>query len=338
MSKGKYMKRFLFCLLFCALLISCGNKAITDDCGCFLDYDQAISYASKKNKPMLVFFTSAGDDEESTVLVNSIMKNASFKKEIASEYVVLHVDFSQDAFQKTVAADDATAQEQELANTYTNILQNNYKLAILFNISQMPGIFLCTSQGYVVTRLDSDTIFTNLTDLKKSLAANKSELNRFNSYVAATNKGSSVKKIEAIDTLYNATDSDYKSFLYPLVKYACELDPQNESGLLGKFIFAQAEIEAIFAYSQGDVENAVKIYLVAANNQYVKAEQKQECFFNAAYLIAYSDTDDYEGIISYLQTAYDIAPQSSKAESIKAAIEYFETVLEKSADYDGDEE
>ena len=39
--------------------------------------------------------------------------------------------------------------------------------------------------------------------------------------------------------------------------------------------------------------------------------------------------DDYEGIISYLKTAYELAPESSKAQAIQDAITYFETVLEK---------
>ena len=131
------------------------------------------------------------------------------------------------------------------------------------------------------------------------------------------------------DTLYIATQPEYRSFLLPLVKYAVELDKTNESGLCGKFILAQAEAEAMSAYSQGDVETAVQKYLTAANNEFVRAEEKQECFFTAAYLVAYSDTDDYEGIISYLKTAYELAPESSKAQAIQDAITYFETVLEK---------
>ena len=321
------MKRtvlLLTTILITSLFISCGPKPLTDDCGCFMDYDQTISYSSKKHKPVLVFFSSEGDDDANTKLVNSVIKNPSFGSEIASKYAVLHVDFSQQAFQKTLAPDDATQEQQELANIYTNILQNNYQLAVLFNISQMPGVFLCTSQGYVVSRLDADNNITSYEDLKSRLDSNQARLKTFNSLVAATKKGSAVSKVEAVDSLYNATESDYRSFTLPLLKYALELDPENKSGLTGRMAFAQGEIEALFAYSQGDVETAVTKYLKAADNQYVKAEEKQECLFKAAYLVAYSESDDYEGILYYLQTAYDIAPESSKAPAIKEAIEYFE--------------
>ncbi len=322
------LKKILLSICLCVLFISCGKKPLTDDYGCLVDYDQAITYADKKNQPILIFFSSLGDDEKSTQLVNNVLKDASFKEKIASHYTVLHADFSQNAFQKTVAPDNSTAEEQNLANTYTTIMQNNYQLAVLFNVSQMPAAFLCTEDGYVVNRID-DNALSSLADFENNLNQHSDELAHFNDMVAQTGKGSSSKKVEAIDTLFIATKSEYRSFLLPLIKNALELDKTNESGLCGKFILAQAEAEAMSAYSQGDVETAVQKYLTAANNDFVRAEEKQECFFTAAYLVAYSDTDDYEGIISYLKTAYELAPESSKAKAIQEAIEYFETVLEK---------
>ncbi len=330
------MKKIILSLstiLICSILFTaCGQKAIKDDCGCFMDYDQAIEYSNKKNKALLVFFTSEGDDSNNTQMVNSVIKAPAFKGEIASKYAVLHVDFSQDIFQKSLAPENASQDQQELANVYTNILQNNYQLAVLFNISQMPGIFLCTPQGYVVCRLDADKEILDYETFKNQLLEKEADLNKFKALVAATKKGSNVKKVEAVDNLYNATDSDYRAFMLPILNYAIELDPQNESGLTGKFVLAKAEIEALFAYSQGDVESAVSKYLIAADNQYVKAEEKQEILFKVAYLVAYSESDDYEGILSYLQTAYDIAPESNRAPAIKEAIDYFEAIINTSED------
>lgn len=308
----------------CALLfMSCGQKLLKDQYGCFLDYDQTISYASKKNKPILIFFTSQGDDEKSTQLVNNVLNGESFKKSFASKYAVLHADFSQNTFEKTLAPENANDQEVEEANTYTNILQNNYKLAILFNVSQMPAVFLCSPQGYVIDRLDAEKTINSIEDLQTLLDSKKEEIKNFNSMVSQTKKGSVSNKVEAIDTIYNATQSEYRAFLLPLVNYAVEIDTDNTSGLAGKFILSKAEIEAIFAYSSGDVESAVQKYLVAADNKFVKTEDKQDCFYKAAYLLAYSDSSDYETIVYYLEMAYKIAPESSKAESIQKAIEYF---------------
>ena len=320
---------FFTIILPALLFISCGKKPLLDDYGCFADYDEAITHAGKKHQPILIFFTSQGDDDQSTLLVTDVLKNAAFKEKITSKYTVIHADFSQAAYKKTVVPENATAEEQNLANTYTTIMQNNYQLAVLFNVSQMPAVFLCTEDGYVVNRLDDSKGFTSFDDFENKLDSKSAELDHFNNLVAQTGKGSALKKVEAIDTLFIATQAEYRSFLLPLVKYAIELDKNNESGLCGKFILAQAEAEAMSAYSQGDVETAVQKYLTAADNSFVRAEEKQECFFTAAYLVAYSDTDDYEGIISYLKTAYDLAPESSKAQAIKDAIAYFETVIDK---------
>ena len=320
MSKGKHMKRFLFCLLFCALLISCGNKALKDDCGCFIDYDEALTAAGKSNQPLLIAFTQDGEAVSAP-----------------SKYTVFHADFSQNAYQKMSAPDGATSEQQQLANTYTTIMQKNYQLAILLGVSKMPAAFLCTKEGYVVTEIECDD-FSDKSLLENKLNSYTSELDRFNKLVVQTKKGSALEKVEAIDGIFMATDQTYRTFLLPLVQTAINLDKTNETGLVGKFILAQAQAQSMFAYSKGDVEEAVKQYLTAANNEFLKDEEKQECFYTAAYLVTASGSTDYEGIIEYMQTAYDLAPHSAKAPAIKDAIAYFETVAEKSAEYDESQE
>ncbi|MBP5602558.1 MAG: hypothetical protein J6X78_07495 [Treponema sp.] len=321
-----------FAAVFILVSTSCGNDYLKDDCGCFVNYADALEYAGKKKLPILIFFTSEGDDETSVQLVADVIKDTAFADEIAKKYVVLHADFSQNAYQKTVAPENATAKEQELANNYTIIMQNNYQLAMLFNIETTPAVFLCTKEGYVVSAVENNDVFTNYTEFKDELASYDDELASFNDMVAETKKGSALKKVEAIDTLYRATDITYRTFLIDLAKTVPELDKKNESGLCSKYIVAAAEAEALAAYSQGDVETAVKAYLQAANNEFVKAEDKQECFYTAAYIVAYSGSEDYNGILSYLQTAYELAPDSSKASAIKDAIDYFNTIVENEAE------
>ena len=314
------MKKLLFVLSLCALLISCGSKALKDDCGCFVDYDEALTAAGKNNEPLLIFLTQDGEEVS-----------------VPSKYTVFHADFSQNAYQKMSAPDGATSEQQQLANTYTSIMQKNYQLAILLGVSQMPAAFLCTKEGYVVTSIEN-VDFADKSSLENKINSYTSELDRFNKLVAQTKKGSAHEKVEAIDGIFIATNQTYRTFLLPLVQNAIELDKTNETGLVGKFILAQAQAQAMFSYSQGDVEEAVKQYLTAANNEFLKDEEKQECFYTAAYLVTASGSTDYEGIIEYMQTAYDLAPHSSKAPAIKDAISYFETVAEKSAEYDESQE
>lgn len=319
-------------LLASIFLTSCGNKALKDDCGCFVNYEDAVSFAKKKKLPLLVFFTSEGDDDSSIQLVSDILKDASFSEDVAKKYSVLHIDFSQNAYQKTIAPDNATSKDQELANAYTTIMQNNYQLAMLFNVDSTPAVFLCTKDGYVVTPVITDDYFVNVSEFNQALEECAPKLESFNNMVAQTKKGSALDKVEAIDALYMATDASYRTFLIELVSSVPKIDKKNETGLCSKYIVAAAEAEALSAYSQGDVETAVRKYLEAADNNFVKPEDKQECFYTAAYLVASSGSEDYKGILSYLQTAYDIAPESSKAKAINEAIEYFKTIVENQAE------
>ena len=328
------IKKILFAITLCTLLISCGKKPIKDDYGCFVNYEDTLDYADQKKLPILLFFTSEGDDEESTQIVSDVFKDQSFAIDILNHYAVCHADFSQKAFAKMNASDNADAEEQELANTYTTVMQTNYQLAMLFNVDSMPAVFLCTKEGFVVTRLDSENSIWTMNDFKSTLEYYSEELTKFNSLVAKASKGSNEAKIETIDELYNATASEYRSFLIPLIKLVPQLDKTNKTGLCSKYLVAGAEAQALILYSQGDVDNAVKQYLEAANNEYVKAEDKQECLYTAAYLVAFSGSEDYQGIISYLQTAYDIAPSSSKAQGIKDAITYYQTVIENIGSYE----
>ena len=311
-------------ILAASLFISCGNKALKDDYGCFVNYEDALDNSEKKKQPLLMFFTSEGDDEESTQLAADIFKHPDFSSEILKKYTVFHADFSENAWKKL------TEEEQ---NNFNIVLQNNYQLAMLLGVDVMPQIFLCTKEGYLVTQIESDDGFMSMTEFQMLLEESGEKLEKFNNMVAATNKGSATTRIEAVDTLYNATDENFRIFLLPMVKLVLELDKNNESGLLGKYIMVNAETEALTAYSQGDTEAAIKKYLEVADNKFVKNEDKQECFYTAAYLAAYSGSEDYQGIITYLQTAYELSPDSAKAPAIKDAITYFQTVIEKKDEF-----
>ena len=327
---------FLAILLAASLFVSCGGKALLDDYGCFVNYEDALRHAQKKNQPLLVFFTSQGDDEQSTHFVSDVIKSPDFASDILKSYSVLHVDFSENAYQKTLASENADQKQQELANTYTAIMQNNYQLVMLFNVETMPSSFLCTKEGYVVTPLETDTTSLSVNGLKAELEEHGSEFELFNQMVKDTSKGSASSKVEAIDGLYRVTAAEYRTFLLPLVQKVPELDKKNETGLVGKYIVAAAEAKALSAYSQGDVETAIAQYLMAADNEFVKAEDKQECFYTAAYLSAYSGSEDYQGILTYLQTAYDFAPSSDKADAIKEAVDYFSLIINNNEQLDSD--
>ena len=88
-------KTFLLTLLISLILMSGCSKVQLDSEGCFTDADAALKYASKKDRNLLLCITMENDDAESTAFLNSVLRNENFKNEIASDYVLLHFDFSQ---------------------------------------------------------------------------------------------------------------------------------------------------------------------------------------------------------------------------------------------------
>ena len=87
--------------------------------------------------------------------------------------------------------------------------------------------------------------YVHKSSLENKLNSCTSELDRFNKLVAQTKKGSALEKVEAIDGIFMATDQTYRTFLLPLVQTAIKLDKTNETGLVGKFILAQAQAQAM---------------------------------------------------------------------------------------------
>ena len=91
--------------------------------------EDAFSDAKKKNQNVLVIVTSNGDDELSASFVDNVINDANFKSEVSSKYTVLHMDFSEATFKKTVVNPDDDKKVQEKAEKFANLMQVNAKYA-----------------------------------------------------------------------------------------------------------------------------------------------------------------------------------------------------------------
>ena len=63
----------LFTIIASLFIISCG-KAKTDANGCYYDFDDAVSFANKKNQDVMVIITVEGDDEDSTDFMEKVVR------------------------------------------------------------------------------------------------------------------------------------------------------------------------------------------------------------------------------------------------------------------------
>lgn len=319
--------RNLFCvIIFTAFLFSFSCKKqeiLTDDCGCFLNMDDATEYAQKNNQDILVLITSDGDDSISSLFIDDIVKSNEFQNEIAKKYSVFHFDFSQKSYEKTVVSETASSEEKKKAELYADLMQTGYQFACLLDCQYTPSIYLLTKECYVISEIEYEEEILEYDTLKELLASYDEKAEKLHKMIKATEKGSNQERVLAIDALYNSTEERHRPLLLELVKNIPNLDSKNETGLYSKYLVLAAESKAIELFTQGDVAGAVQTYISACDDKLIQPEQKQECYYMAAYLLSSNGCDDYALLTSYLELAYSACPDSVNAEGIKNALSYY---------------
>ncbi|MCQ2593271.1 MAG: hypothetical protein MJ188_10870 [Treponema sp.] len=330
------MKKYRFlliALLVTSFFVSCGKKntPLLDECGCFLDMESAKKQAAKNNQDILVIVTSDGDDYISQQFISDIIKTKAFEEQIGKKYTIFHFDFSQKAYEKTVAPENATKEEKQKAEQFALLMQTGYQFACLLDCKYTPSIFLLTKDGYVISEVEYEDEILDVDDFS-TLLQNYNQISaELNEKVLATTTGTNLEKVVAIDELYNSTEETYQPFMLDLAKQIPTLDKKNESGLIGKYLVLAAESEAIALYTKGDIGGAVKTYVDATSNPYMEASQKQECYYLAAYLLGSSGSEDYNLILNYLNLALSSDSTSDKSDYIQSAISYYKGLLQDGA-------
>ena len=317
----KYLS-FVFATLFlAAMIISCGNKKI-DENGFFQDIDSAVSHAQKKNKDVIVAITLIGDDMYSSTVMDNILTTEAFKTDVLSDFSVLHMDFSQSSYEKTVVSEMASKDEQKKAVAYADIMQKNSQLASMLNVQSTPAFFVLSKDKYFITELDFDDTVKTYDDFAALLNSQNSIIQKKHSLIEATKKGSNLERISAIDALYDSTDVTYRFLFSDLIETVIKLDKNNESGLLSKYLLANADVKGSDFFMRGDAEGAAQTYIKVCDEPALLPEHKQQAYYMGAYILAMSGSSDYKAILDYLQKSIDAAPESENVASIMAVAQY----------------
>lgn len=320
-------------LLIVSLLVflaGCSKKSLTDETGFFMDLDDAEKYAKKNNQDILVIITSDGDDYISEDFINEVLKTPAFAETIAKKYSIFHFDFSQKSYEKTVPPENATKEEQERAAKYADLMQTGYQFASLLDCQYTPAIFLMTKERYVISEVEYEDEILDVKAFEELLSGYDEKAAQMHQKLETTQKGTNLERVAAIDSLYKETPENYKPFLLDLAKTIPDLDKDDESGLCSPYIVVAAESKAISLFTKGDIVGAVQAYVSACDNKHIKPEERQECYYMAAYLLGSTGANDYELIVSYLNLALNACPDGSKNEYIKNAIAYYTQQVELS--------
>ena len=317
----KHIITALFLILTVILFAGCG-KSKADENGFFQEITPAMEHASKNNKNILVVVTMSGDDLFSKDFIEQVMMTDDFKKEVMSEYAVVHMDFSQTSYEKTIVNEDSSKEVQKASEEYAELMQRNSQLASMLNIQTTPSFVLMTKEKYYITALDPMEDALDYKTFKEILDSKKSVVENINSMVADIKKSSKMDKISAIDNLFEATDVIYRTFLSELINEVVSIDKNNESGLLSKYLIAVADVKASECYMTGDVNGAANAYLEVAENTNLLPEHQQQAYYLGAYIMAMSGSTEYDTILGYLNKSIAANPDSEDAAAIQGVLTY----------------
>lgn len=312
----KKLISFLSVLVVTLSLISCGKKTVVDSDGFYNDIDDAMVTAQKKDQDILVILTMEGDDELSAPLMR-IVRSEQFKNEIASNYTVVHMDFSEQSYIATVVPETASKEYQQAAERKAVQMQKNTQLANLLNAQVSPSIFLLSKEEYFIAELEYTDEITTYAGITGLLNSKKAVADEMHAMVEKTKTGTTLEKVTAIDNLFESTNIQYRVFLADLIEKVVDLDRKNETGFLSKYLLADAESEAISEFSMGNVVAAAHVYVQLCDDKNLLPEHKQQAYYMAAYILGYGGSTDYPVILSYLKKAIEAYPQGSTVEQIQ---------------------
>ena len=136
------------------------------------------------------------------------------------------------------------------------------------------------------------------------------------SAISRVQMSSGVEKVRAIDSLYEATPEAGRKPLAALVREVPQLDPEDGSGLVGKYEFIRTYDEALEAIAEGRREGVVESFVSIAEGGHLDGPRRQEAYYNAAYLMALFGESDYDRMYELLEKAQESDPESVRMADI----------------------
>ncbi|WP_027729186.1 hypothetical protein [Treponema sp. C6A8] len=319
--KKNFFKALVKSLFMSSLVFAAAPAFASGNEGFYPDLDSGLAAAKKSDKGVLIFITQQGEDELSSSFMETV-KSDEVQNQLG-DYVLVGMDFSQAAFEKTVVRDIDTPENQQAAKKAAEDMQKNSRFAALINPEFTPAVYLFTAEGYYVSHLvlKGDE---NAEGFIAALKADEYKHKALRDMIAKTKTGKPLDKVAAIDEIFEATQPEYRFFLIDLVNTAISLDKKNKSGLMSKYIITRTEYDAMICFYDNNAAGAVNAYVNAAKEKFLSAEEKQQAYYMAALvMVKSSGQESLPMIITYLEKSLAAAPNSAVAPKVKENLDYF---------------
>ncbi len=276
------------------------------------DFDTAQETAREQNKDMFLYFSGSDWDVPSQTLKSAILDKDTFAKKAAKDFVLVNLDFPE--------SEGVIDEEQ---------MNKNFETAQRYYLQAFPTVLLLSSDGDVYGQVPYDETVTDpakYLETVKSFDAVKKQRADLKKKIAAA---SGAEKVVLIDSLFEMTSPEYRGLLGEYIEEIPALDPNNQTGLRGKYDLQLAYNAAMDAYASGDGALASQKFLDVIATGILDPAQIQEAYYMAAYLQAISGTADETAVIGMLQKAVDADPENPNAAEILYTIEQIRLASEQ---------
>lgn len=326
-----------FALVFA--FAGCSKVEPKNEYGWYEDYDSCISAAKKSGKNIFLLVTRDDSDKVSSNLKTNMFFTKEFTEKYSSEYEYCVIDVSSDLFVKAFPEknipkdirDDEAKSKEWLKNAmkdkarYEKLLEKRMKIVTIFGINVTPTLFITTKEGYVmnaITYFPSESI----EDFDNELSSLKDGMASYVNLAKAVELSDGIAKVRTINDLYEATNHNYRYMITDLMREAVKLDKKDETKLVGKFILAIASSDSMDAYIERKPEKVPDIYEKVAKNPKLDADQKQQAYYAAAYVIGTNTPSPKvtEKLIYLLKKAIEINPETSIGQHCSQLLEQVE--------------
>lgn len=266
------------------------------------DYDAVQTTAKERNKNILLAFTGTTWDDMSAAFEKDIMNDQEFIKKMGKKFELAQID---------IPSGENDVSEDEMQKIFT--------YAMMYGLETTPSLILINTEGasfgsvvYSPT-MGLESVIESVDEAEKAykdLAKLKANLE----------KATGVKKVQLIDEIYEKSPDEEKAKMTDYILEVPTLDPENKSGLLGKYKLLAAYSEAGLYMQRGDVISARELLVKTAEDSSVDPEYAQEAFYTAAYVTALSGMmttqKEIDYVCSLIEKAINVYPESEHIEDL----------------------
>jgi len=256
---------------------------------------------SRTAKDTLLLFTGSDWSAEQHLFVTQTLTPAVLA-ELNKTYTIQHIDLPRN----TEGHDEQT-------------VKKHYLLFTEYAVSEVPYIVIQTAQQdvYVSEALENDTTAPQLLEKIQTYAPMRTKVTQVRTLIE-TSEGPA--KAQAIDmflsTVKNGTARRYDNLRtqVPL------LDPENSSGLKGKYLLISTDIRAKSLAQTGKFMQAADEYKNVAEHAALQGAEAQTAWYLAAYLYSMSGKIETARIIELFKKAIQADPHNEAVPHIERSI------------------